>query len=72
MKTYVLYYLFLFLTDLDGIKEKAKFIKKKFKKLNKICANDTPPTSCKCLDDSVNAITPPFADPLTILGKLKF
>jgi len=53
--------------NLDGIKEKAKFIKKKFKKLNKICANDTPPTSCKCLDDSANTITPPFDDPLTIL-----
>jgi len=53
--------------DLKGIKEKAKFIKKKFKKINKICPNGTPPTSCKCLGDPEKSITPPFDDPLTIL-----
>jgi len=53
--------------DLKGLKQKAKFIKKKFNKINGLCANGTPPTSCKCLGDPENSITAPYDDPLTIL-----
>ena len=53
--------------DFEKLKQKAKVIKKKFNKINKLCPNDTPPTSCKCLGDTENSITPPFDDPLDVL-----
>ena len=53
--------------DFGKLKQKAKLIKKKFNKINKLCPNNTPPTSCKCLGDAENSITPPFDDPLDVL-----
>merc|ERR1712172_20553 len=53
--------------DFGKLKQKAKLIKKKFNKINKLCPNNTPPTSCKCLGDAENSITPPFYDPLDVL-----
>ena len=53
--------------DLKALKQKAKFIKKKFKRITSLCTNDTSPTSCNCLEDPESTISPPFDDPLTIL-----
>lgn len=57
--------------DLENIKEKVKFLKRRMKRVNKLCPENQAPISCQCSAKSdTESIQPPFDSPLTLLDCL--